>query len=289
MRALPVFMMAMIALAGCATQPPPPRATPAPRIVVGDAPADAGPVWPADAPAIRARSAILIDARTGRTLYQKYADTRIPAASTQKLLTALLVVERGNLDGLVTIAPSDTTVEPTKLGVRSGQAYSRRALLVAMLVASQNDAAAALGRDHSGSTPAFAEAMNREAWQLGARSSLFANAHGLPAPQYSTARDLSRIAFRAYRDPVIRDIVNMRSATFQFTNGRIKRLENTNKLLNLSTAYNGMKTGYTNASGKCLISSVSLDGRDLILVQLGSRFSDIFRDADTMLRWGLGR
>ncbi len=279
----------MIALAGCATQPPPPRASPAPRIIVGDVPPNAGPLWPIDAPSIRARSAILIDARTGRTLYQKDADTRIPAASTQKLLTALLVVERGNLDAMVTIVPSDTTVEPTKLGVRSGQAYSRRALLVAMLVASQNDAAAALGRDHSGSNAAFASAMNREAWQLGARSSLFANPHGLPAPQYSTARDLSRIAFRAYRDPVIRNIVNMRSATFQFTNGRTKHLDNTNKLLNVSWAYNGMKTGYTNASGKCLISSISLNGRDLILVQLGSRFSDIFHDAETMLQWGLSR
>ncbi len=80
---------------------------------------------------------------------------------------------------------------------------------------------------------------------MGARNSHFANANGLPAPQYSTARDMARIAFEAYREPVIRQIVATREAIFVYNTGRTKRLENTNKLLKKSSAYNGMKTGYT--------------------------------------------
>lgn len=284
-----ILAAAVLGLAGCATQPSVPQASPVPQRMVADPPYNAGPLWPADAPPIHARHAILIDARSGRTLYQKYADFHIPPASTQKLLTALIVVEGGGLDQMVTIASEDTMVEPTKLGVRAGQRYTRHALLVATLVASQNDAAAALGRDHAGSKAAFASEMNQRAFQLGARNSYFVNANGLPAPQYSTARDMARIAFEAYREPVIRQIVATRETSFLFNNGRTKRLENTNKLLKKSSAYNGMKTGYTVASGRCLISSVSSGGRDLILVQLGSRTSYIFDDAERMLAWGLGR
>ncbi len=284
-----ILAAAVLGLAGCATQTKVPQAAPVPQRMVADPPYNAGIVYPADAPAIHAKHAILIDARTGRTLFQKNADFHIPPASTQKLLTALIVSESGGLDQMVTIVPEDTMVEPTKLGVRSGQRYTRRALMEATLIASQNDAAAALGRDHSGSRAAFAQEMNERAWRLGARNSHFVNANGLPAAQYSTARDMARIAFEAYREPTIRRIVATREGVFVFNNGRTKRLENTNKLLKKSTAYNGMKTGYTVASGRCLISSVSTGGRDLILVQLGSKTSYIFDDAERMLAWGLGR
>jgi D-alanyl-D-alanine carboxypeptidase (penicillin-binding protein 5/6) len=289
MRGRLILAAAVIGLAGCATETKVPQAAPVPQRMVADPPYNSGPLWPMDAPSIYAKHAILIDARSGRTLYQKNADYRIPPASTQKLLTALLVVESGGLEQPVTIAREDTLVEPTKLGVRPGQRYTRRALLEATLIASQNDAAAALGRDHAGSREAFAREMDERAWRLGARNSHFINANGLPAAQYSTARDMARIAFEAYREPVIRRIVATREAVFLYNTGRTKRLENTNKLLNRSLAYNGMKTGYTVASGRCLISSISSGGRDLILVQLGSKTKYIFDDAERMLAWGLGR
>lgn len=258
----------------------------APLRLVASAPAIDSPVWPADAPAIYAQSAILIDGNTGRVIYQKNADQRRQVASTQKLLTALLVVERGNLDGMVTVAASDTRTEPTNLGFRAGQVYSRRSLLTAMLVKSCNDIAELFARDHSGSNAAFAAAMTRRAQQLGATSSFFANAHGLPGAQFSTARDMARIAFHAYRKPDIRAMTRLRSYTFRFSNGRTRYLESTNKLLSRSMMHDGLKTGFTFAAGRCLVSSASIGGRSLILVQLKSKTTYIFDDADRMLRWG---
>ncbi len=274
-------------LAGCATEEiPAPRAERVPPLIAAS-PGEA--VWPADAPPIHARNAILIDARTGRVLFQKFADVRTQVASTQKLVTALVLLDRGNLDGRFVIAPEDCRVEPAKLGVRAGQAYSRRALLTAMMVKSENDAAAALGRDHSGSSAAFAGAMNRKAWELGARDSYFVNPHGLPGLQHSTARDMARIAFRAYREPELRRMMSLRHTTFVFADGRVKSLESTNKLLGRSPIFNGMKTGYTFAAGRCLISSASSGGREVILVQFGSRTRYIFDDAERVMRWGLAR
>lgn len=280
-------MVALLALAGCATTEPLPERRAEP--VVAGQPPEATAVWPTGAPSITARQAILIDAQTGRTLFQKYADRPVQVASTQKLVTALLVLERGNLDQHLVIAREDCAVEPGKLGFRAGQSYSRRELLTAMMVKSENDAAAALARDHAGSVGAFAQEMNRKAWEVGARNSYFLNPHGLPAAQHSTARDMARIAFRAYREPELRRMMRLSSYTFVFSNGRTKTLKATNKLLDRSPIYNGMKTGYTFAAGRCLISSLSSGGRELILVQLGSRTSRIFDDAERMMNWGLSR
>ncbi len=259
------------------------------RPVIAADPPGAGPLWPADAPPIHARNAILIDAQTGRTLYQKFADTRTQVASTQKLVTALVLLDRGNLDSRVIITREDTLVEPAKLYLRSGQSYTRRALLSAMMVKSENDAAAALARDHSGSIGAFASEMNRKARELGAMDSFFLNPHGLPAPQYSTARDMAAIAYRAYREPVLRGLMATKFLTFVYADGRTRSLENTNKLLGRSPGVNGMKTGYTFAAGRCLISSAASGGREVILVQFGSKTSYIFDDADLLMRWGLAR
>jgi D-alanyl-D-alanine carboxypeptidase (penicillin-binding protein 5/6) len=230
----------------------------------------------------------MIDARTGEVLLQKNADMRRVPASTQKLLTALLITRRGNLDAPVTIMPEDTRVEPTKLGLRPGERYTRRALLESIMVKSSNDACAALARDHSGTEAAFVENMNRVASSLGARSSYFVNSHGLPAEQYSTARDISRIAFLAYRDPVLRRMMQQRVVYFRHNTGRVTRLEATNKLLERSGAFNGMKTGYTFAAGRCLVASGRLNGREVILVQLGSRTKHIFDDAERVMAWSGG-
>jgi D-alanyl-D-alanine carboxypeptidase (penicillin-binding protein 5/6) len=285
-RHLTLLAAAGLLLAGCASNEPPAsqtrRATLAPTVAA--APTSA-PVWPANAPGIYAQSAIMIDARTGEVLFQKNADTRRVPASTQKLLTALLITRRGNLDAPVTIMPEDTRVEPTKLGLRAGERYTRRNLLQAIMVKSCNDACAALARDHSGTEAAFVENMNRAAWSLGARSSYFLNSHGLPPEQYSSARDISRIAFAAYRDPVLRRMMQQRMVYFRHNTGRVTRLEATNKLLERSGAFNGMKTGYTYAAGRCLVSSGRLNGREVILVQLGSRTKHIFDDAERVMAW----
>ena len=281
-----LLFVAAALLAGCATTPPASqtrRATPAPPPVAAAPSPD--PVWPDNAPSLFAESAVMIDARTGQVLFQKNADARRVPASTQKLLTALLISRRGNLDATVTIMPEDTRVPPTKLGLRAGERYTRRALLEAFLVKSSNDACAALARDHSGTEAAFVEKMNQTAWALGARSSYFVNSHGLPAEQYSTARDIARIAYLAYRDPTLRRMMQTPVVHFRHNNGRVTRLEATNKLLTRSTAFNGMKTGFTNAAGRCLVSSGQLNGREVILVQLGSRTKHIFDDAARVMAW----
>ena len=244
-------------------------------------------LWPADAPPIKAVSAILIDARSGRTLYQKNADAPRQVASTQKIVTALIVAESDPLDAPVRIAREDTLVEPTRVGIKAGEIYPRRQLLRAMLVHSANDCAAALARSHAGNLRTFAEEMNELAERCGANSSHFVNPHGLPAHQYSTARDMARIAFRAYRNPDLRDAMAMRFYCFRYPSGRLAILEPTDKLLLRSPYFNGMKTGYTDAAGKCLISSYSKEGRDLILVQLGSHSSVIFDDAQRMIQWAM--
>jgi D-alanyl-D-alanine carboxypeptidase (penicillin-binding protein 5/6) len=280
------LLISVLFLAGCAAPREVRRAEPA-RAPVASAPSDA-PLWPANAPSIYAQSAIMIDARTGEVLFQKNADARRVPASTQKLLSALLVTRRGSLDAPVTIMPEDTRVEPTRLGLRPGERYSRRELLQSLMVKSSNDACAALARDHSGSESAFVESMNRAAWSLGARSSYFVNSHGLPAPQFSTARDIARIAFHAYRDPTLRRMMQTQLYYFRHNNGRVTRLEATNKLLKRSAAYNGMKTGYTDAAGRCFVSSGRLNGREVILVQLGSKTKYIFDDAERVMRWSGG-
>ena len=139
------------------------------RSPIADSPPGAGQLWPSEAPSIHARAAIMIDARSGLTLFQKYADSHIQVASTQKLLTALIILRRGNLDGRLFVAAPDTFVEPTKLGLRPGQSYTRRTLLSAMMVKSENDAAAALARDHSGSVVGFRR--DHEQRGLGSRRS----------------------------------------------------------------------------------------------------------------------
>jgi serine-type D-Ala-D-Ala carboxypeptidase (penicillin-binding protein 5/6) len=240
------------------------------------------------APSIRAASYILIDARTGAHLASSNPDQRRAVASTQKLVTALVVLDAGNLDKVVTIQSTDAQVEPTRLGLGTGQKYTRRNLLNAVLIKSANDVAKALARDNAGSSAAFAEKMNAKMRQLGATASNFRNPHGLTEPgQYSTARNMARVAMAAYRSSVIREAVSKRYYRFTFNSGKSVTLENTNKLLGTMSACNGMKTGYTVASGRCLISSASAGGRDVILVQLGTKTQYIFNDARTLMTWGL--
>jgi len=243
---------------------------------------------PEGIPKTSAASVIVVDANTGKILYEKNADEVRAAASTQKVLTALLVAERGILDQPVTVQPVDTMCDPVKLNIKAGDTYQRIDLLRALLVKSPNDVARCLARDHSGSLEAFAQAMNRRAQELGAVHSHFINPNGLPVPgQYSSARDLSVIARAAYANPTIRSIVCLPQLEFRYANGRTRELENTNKLLRRLPYCNGMKTGYTDAAGKCLIASGSRAGRDVIVVVLGDTSSHVWRDASALLSWGL--
>jgi len=243
---------------------------------------------PEGIPKTSAASVIVVDANSGKILYEKNPDQFRAPASTQKLLTALIVAESGFLDRQVTVQPTDTMAEPVKLNIKAGDTYQRIDLLRALLVKSPNDVARCLARDNAGSIEAFGEVMNRRAQQLGAVHSHFVNPNGLPVPgQYSTARDLSLIARVAYANPTIRSIVCLPQLVFRFANGRTRELENTNKLLRRLPYCNGMKTGYTDAAGKCLIASGTRPGKDVIVVVLGDSSSRVWRDASALLSWSL--
>ncbi len=242
------------------------------------------------APTIGAARAIVVDYASGRVLYEKNASQRCAVASTQKLLTALCVMDHGNLSRRFTIVKSDTWVVPTKLGILPGEVYSRRTLLGALLVKSGNDVARALARSVAGSEASFAKVMNRKARSLGMRHSNFLNPHGLTAAgQYSTARDMAICARAAYQSATLRGIIKTKSYTFNYANGRKKRLENTNRILKKLSYCNGMKTGTTKASGRCLVSSGTLNGRTAIVVVLGATSSTIWKDSEKLLRWSLER
>ena len=241
-------------------------------------------------PRTRAVSVLMEDARTGEVLYEKNADAQRAAASTQKLLTALVIAEEGYLDQRVTVQTVDTLAEPVRLNIKPGDTYQRIDLLRALLVKSPNDVARCLARDNAGSIELFAQKMNARARALGATHSNFVNPNGLPMPdQYSTARDLSIIARAAYANPTIRSIVCLPQLVFRYANGRTRQLENTNKVLKRLPYCNGMKTGYTEAAGHCLIASGTIPGRDIIVVVLGDSKAGVWQDASALLSWGLRR
>lgn len=245
----------------------------------------------AEPPDVFGGSAILFDANTGEVLYKKNDRMRTPIASTQKLLTTLLVVKAGNLQGDLTVPKDATLQQPTKLYLKEGDHYNRLKLLTALLVKSANDVAWALAIDNAGTIPAFAEKMNSEARRLGARDSHFENPNGLPVAdndQYSTARDLACIARAAYRNPIIRDIVDRRTYVFTYASGKVVTLENTNHVLREYSFCNGMKTGYTDLAGHCLVASGSYGGKDMIAIILKSDKEHIWNDAARLLEYGLG-
>jgi D-alanyl-D-alanine carboxypeptidase (penicillin-binding protein 5/6) len=241
-------------------------------------------------PPVAGESAIVIDAASGRVLYAKNADTPRAVASTQKILTALCILDAGNIDALVTIETSDTACEPTKLNLRPGEQYTRRELLKVLVVKSANDVARALARDVGGSQAGFAALMNRKAAALGMRNSNFINPNGLPmAGQFSSARDMAIAARAAYRSPLLRSYAATKAFTFRFNNGRTREIENTNRLLKTVPYCDGMKTGTTNVAGRCLVASGSLNGRSAITVVLKSNTANIWKDSEKLLRWALER
>lgn len=256
---------------------------PTPITFSGSAPASPG------LPTITAKAAILVDGY-GRVLFEKNADSRLPTASTQKLLLGLLVAESGDLSKPITVAEADTWAEPTIMGLKPGEVYMKHDLLKAVLVRSCNDIARTLARDHSGSESAFVAQLNHRARQLGMTNSYFTNSNGLPSPsgQYSTARDIAKMGMAAIRNPVVRDAISTKAYNFRLANGTTKTLYNTNQVLKNFPYCTGGKTGTTNAAGRCLVSMASANGRNVVAVILGSSSPTVWVESETLLRYGLG-
>ena len=230
----------------------------------------------------------VIDPRTGNVLYGHNLHERRQVASTQKIITALCACDAGHINSPMTIQQSDkTSVSPIRSKLRVGESYPRGAIMHAMLTASCNDLAQALARDSAGSVDLFVKRMNARARRMGMRNSLFANPSGLPAPQYSTAYDMALAACYAYMNPYIRDCINDQQIILTRPNGQQVTFNNTNKLLPKYSWVQGMKTGYTNAAKRCLISCGAINGRAVIVVVLGCEKRRIWDESEKYLRWAL--
>jgi serine-type D-Ala-D-Ala carboxypeptidase (penicillin-binding protein 5/6) len=280
-------------ITSCGGNPPPPLNAgngQAPKPIPTGQPVQVAAIPRNPPPAVAAQSAIVIDVVSGRVLYAKNADAPRAVASTQKIVTALCVLDAGNIDQPVTIATSDGACEPTKLNLKAGETYTRRELLQVLMVKSANDVARALARDVSGDVESFSGAMNQKCAALGMRNSHFKNPHGLTEPgQYSTARDMAIAARAAYRSPLIRSFTSTKSFNFRFNDGRTRLIENTNRVLKMLPYCDGLKTGTTDASGRCLVSSGSLNGRSVIVVVLKSTTPRVWLDSSNLLSWALER
>lgn len=237
-------------------------------------------------PHITARAAVLVDERTGAILYEKDAFRQLDPASVTKMMTALLVIEHGHLSQMVTISSKAAHVPGSALHIARGQKYTVRELLYGLLMRSGNDASVALAEAEAGSVPKFVAQMNMKAQELGAFNTQFENPNGLTKPgHFSTAYDLALIARKAMSLRLFRQIVSTRQHDIvEHRLGYHRNLHNTNQLLYAFPDATGIKTGTTDAAGKCLAASASRNGQDLITVVLHSQ--DRYGDAKKLLTWG---
>jgi len=220
-----------------------------------------------------ARSAALISADTGEALYLKNADIPLPMASTTKIMTALTVIQSCDVEDIVTVPAEVCRTEGSSIYLVPGERITVRDLLYGLLLESGNDAAQALAIYCSGSVERFADLMNENARSMGLVNTHFENPHGLSAQgHHTTARELGIMAYHAMKEPLFREIVGTKSYTVKGQNGEdVKYFANHNRLLRTYNGATGIKTGYTLASGRCLVTSAVRDGSEFIAVTLDDR------------------
>ena len=236
---------------------------------------------------LAAWGAIVIDALTGKVLYERNAEAPQYPASTTKIMTALLVIEEGDLDHEVECTLEDSKVGESSLNLKPGQRFTRRQMLYGLMLKSANDVAHALGRDNAGSIEAFAEKMTRRAKELGAQNTHFANPNGLHDPNhYTTPRDLALIARAAMQQPYFRQVVGTREYNWQ-VGGSIDPLHNHNRLLDRYPGCTGVKTGYTIPAQQVLVSSAMRGNREVISVVMHTDKPGIWNDSMLLLSYGL--
>ncbi len=222
--------------------------------------------FPGKAQAISAQKAVLMDGDTGRILYERNANDRSLIASTTKIMTALVVCQQCNVLDRVEIPVEAVGVEGSSMYLREGEVLTVQELLYGLMLRSGNDAAVALAIYCGGTVEGFAELMNDKARDLGLRNTHFVNPNGLDAPgHYSTALDLAKLSAYAMQDPIFARTVGAKSVT---VGDRV--LTNHNKLLWQLPGAEGIKTGYTMAAGRILVSSARREGRRLICVTINA-------------------
>lgn len=239
-------------------------------------------------PSLQAKAAIVVAARSGEVLLAERADERRPVASATKLMTALLALERSRPGDVLAAADYRPAPVESQIGLRPGERIRVRDLLAALLLESANDAAVTLAERLSGSREAFVEDMNERARELGLTRTRYANPIGLDDPaNYSSARDLARLARRLMGDPRFRAVVDLPQARLH-SGARVRTVENRNGLVRRHPFVDGIKTGHTSAAGYVLVGSATRRGTRVISVVLGEP-SEAAREADSLalMRFGL--
>ena len=223
-------------------------------------------LMPCQTYAVSAQRAILMDGRTGRILYEKGADERSLIASTTKIMTALIICEQCNVLDRMRVPKEAVGIEGSSMYLREGEVLTLQELLYGLMLSSGNDAAVALAIYCGGTVEGFAQLMNDKARQLGMKDTHFENPNGLDSPgHYSTARDLAVLASYAMENPIFAKTVSAKTVTI----GN-RSLRNHNKLLWQVEGADGVKTGYTKAAGRILVSSAVRNGRRLICVTINA-------------------
>lgn len=232
---------------------------------------------------LSAEHAILMDAASGRVLYEKDADSRSLIASTTKIMTALVVCEQCNVLDRVRIMPEAVGIEGSSMYLQAGEVLTVQELLYGLMLQSGNDAAVALAIYCGGTVEGFAQLMNDEARRIGLTQTHFENPNGLDNENhYSTARDLAKLTAYAMSNEIFAKTVSTRSVRVGS-----RSLSNHNKLLWRYEGADGVKTGYTKAAGRILVSSATRDGRQLIAVTINA--PDDWNDHTRLLDYGFSQ
>jgi serine-type D-Ala-D-Ala carboxypeptidase (penicillin-binding protein 5/6) len=234
-----------------------------------------------------AHGILLKELKSGHVLYEHDAGKRMSPASLTKIMSALVILERGQLDDFVTISPNAARAHKTHLRVKAGQVFRLEDLLKAMLIVSANDACLAAVEHVGGDETQFVILMNAKAAALGLSDTHFSNACGFDnSDHYSTAEDLATLSVTAFDQPIFRQLVREERAIITPVNGRrAYALHNTNRLLGRIPGVEGIKTGFTSKAGRCLIAKVSQNGSDLLLVILNSKRR--WNTATNLIAYGL--
>lgn len=222
---------------------------------------------------VSAKACVLIEEKTGKILFEKNSSEKLPMASTTKIMTTLLCLESGGLDDEFVVDSQAIKVEGSSMGLVEGDVVTKRALCYGMLLPSGNDAANATAVRISGSIEKFAELMNARARKIGMNKTFFVTPSGLEGEGHgSSAYDMALLAREALKNPEFAEICSQSSAKVHFGNPPFDRwLKNTNKLLTMYEGVKGVKTGFTDEAGRCLVSACERDGITLICVTLNDK------------------
>lgn len=221
-------------------------------------------------PKLNSRVALVYDRSSGRVLYEKNGNKQTPMASTTKIMTAIVVMENSNLSDIVTIDSKSAGTGGSRLGLKKNDKITVNDLLYGLMLRSGNDSAVALAIHIGGSIEGFAEMMNQKAKELKLINTHFVVPHGLDKEgHYTTAYELAKIADYALKIDKIKEIVSTKTCTISINN-KPKIITNTNELLGSVNGVYGVKTGFTNGAGRCLVSSCKRNDLDIITVVIGA-------------------